>query len=137
MNLMFWRRKDRSSGAGKPDRSAPAADLGTAPTIPRGMAVLLSFGGAAAAIFGLWALQGVAAPVFLALVLTICAHPVRGALERIRVPRGVATILAILLVFALLAGFVAALLIALTQFTTLLPQFTPQPALTTTRGKRS
>ncbi|MCP2032656.1 putative PurR-regulated permease PerM [Okibacterium sp. HSC-33S16] len=106
-------------------RDAEAGSSSPSP-LPRATVVLLSLGGASATIFGLWAIQPVAAPVALALVLSICAHPVRGALERIRVPRGVATVLAILLVVALLAGFVASLLIALTQFTTLLPQFTPQ-----------
>ncbi|MET4639556.1 AI-2E family transporter [Mycetocola sp. 2940] len=127
MNLHFWRRAERPAAVRKPapDEPGTAAEAGTT-GFPRVTVVLLGLGGAAATVFGLWALQPVAAPVALALVLTICAHPVRGALERIRVPRGVATVLAILLVFALLAGFVAALLVALTQFTTLLPQFTPQ-----------
>lgn len=127
MNLNFWRRNKRPVDVQKPVEHDVVAetDAGRA-ALPRVAVVLLSFGSAAAAVFGLWALQSVAAPVALALVLTICAHPVRGALERIRVPRGVATVLAILLVFALLAGFVGALLVALTQFTTLLPQFTPQ-----------
>lgn len=126
-NLHFWRRVERPTDVRKPAEQDPGldAEAGRA-ALPRATIVLLGLGGAAAAVFGLWALQGVAAPVALALILTICAHPVRGALERIRVPRGVATVLAIMLVFALLAGFVAALLIALTQFTTLLPQFTPQ-----------
>lgn len=126
MNLSFWRRKDRTAGAKEPVRPSPAVEVDNPSAFPRMMVVLVSLGGAAAATFGLWALRGVAAPIVLALVLTICAHPVRGLLERIRVPRGVATVLAILLVFALLAGFVGALLVALTQFTTLLPQFAPQ-----------
>ncbi|MET1052780.1 MAG: AI-2E family transporter [Mycetocola sp.] len=121
--MSFWRRKNRVTGSPEP---APPVDAGVPAVFPRATIVLLSLGGATAAIFGVWALRSVAAPVALALVLTICAHPVRGALERIRVPRPVATVLAILLVFALLAGFVAALLVAVTQFTTLLPQFTPQ-----------
>ncbi len=126
MNLRFWRRDPRSPGA---EETSPAgmADRGSErPMLPHATVILLSLGGAAAAMFGLAAIQSVVAPLALALVLTICAHPVRGALERIRVPRGVATVLAILIVFALLAGFVAALLVALAQFTTLLPQYMPQ-----------
>jgi len=88
--------------------------------------ILMGCGGAAAAAFGLWAVRGIAAPVLLALVLTICAHPIRAVLERIRVPRGAATVTAMLLVFALLAAFAAALVIALAQFTTLIPEYTPQ-----------
>lgn len=87
--------------------------------------ILMACGGAAAAVFGLWAIRGVVAPIVLALVLTICAHPIRAVLERIRVPRGVATVVAMLLVFALLACFVGAFLVALAQFTTLVPQYTP------------
>ncbi|GGE90658.1 AI-2E family transporter [Mycetocola zhadangensis] len=126
MNLRFWRRGERSPDVARPPQPE-SNDYSESPgTLPRATIILLSLGGGAAALFGLAAVQTVAAPVALSLVLTICAHPVRGALERIRVPRGVATILAILLVFALLAGFVAALLIALTQFTTLLPQYVTQ-----------
>lgn len=126
MNLRFWRR-----GAGAaPDRGAAppvAADpLPTASGPPRVAFILMGCGGAAAAAFGLWAVHGIAAPVLLALVLTICAHPIRAVLERIRVPRGAATVIAMLLVFALLAAFAAALVIALAQFTTLIPEYTPQ-----------
>jgi AI-2 transport protein TqsA len=126
MNLRFWRR-----GAGAaPDRGAalPAAaePLPTASGPPRVAFILMGCGGAAAAAFGLWAVRGIAAPVLLALVLTICAHPIRAVLERIRVPRGAATVTAMLLVFALLAAFAAALVIALAQFTTLIPEYTPQ-----------
>ncbi|WP_312672742.1 AI-2E family transporter [Microbacterium sp.] len=104
-----------------------AADpLPTASGPPRVAFILMGCGGAAAAAFGLWAVRGIAAPVLLALVLTICAHPIRAVLERIRVPRGAATVTAMLLVFALLAAFAAALVIALAQFTTLIPEYTPQ-----------
>jgi AI-2 transport protein TqsA len=130
MNLRFWHRKEQPPDAeGKvPDASAGTIGISSAipPVTPRAMIILLSLGGAAAAVFGLWALRGVAAPVALALVLTICAHPVRAALERIRVPRPVATVAAILLVVGLVASFIGALLIAVGQFSALLPEFTPQ-----------
>lgn len=88
--------------------------------------ILLGLAGAVVIIFGVSALRGVVAPVFLALVLTICASPLRVWLEQIGVKRGVATVTAILAVFAVLAGFVAAMVIAVAQFATLLPQFAPQ-----------
>ena len=94
--------------------------------MPRATIILLGLAGATVTVFGLSAMRGVAAPVALALVLTICAHPIRAVLERRRVPRGVATVTAILLVFALLAAFVAAFIVALTQFTILIPEYTAQ-----------
>ena len=123
MNLRFWRHDKHPVDAEEPET---ASALGEQTSEHRVAFILIGLGGAAAAVFGLWAVRGVAAPVFLALVLTICAHPIRAVLEKKRVPRGVATITAMLLVFALLAAFVGSFLIALAQFTTLIPEFTPQ-----------
>ena len=123
MNLRFWRHDKHPVDA---EESETASALGEQTSEHRVAFILIGLGGAAAAVFGLWAVRGVAAPVFLALVLTICAHPIRAVLEKKRVPRGVATITAMLLVFALLAAFVGSFLIALAQFTTLIPEFTPQ-----------
>jgi len=96
------------------------------PTFPRGTAILLAFGGAAVAGFGLSAVRNVFIPVFLALVLTICVSPIRHSMHRRGIPRGIATGTTIAAVFGLLAGFVAVLLAALGQFAALLPQFAPQ-----------
>ena len=88
--------------------------------------ILMGLGGATITAFGIAAIQGVFAPVFLALVLTICVHPLRIALERRGVPRGLATGSVVITVFLLLAAFVTALIVAFAQFATLLPQFAPQ-----------
>ncbi|MGY4858157.1 AI-2E family transporter [Cryobacterium sp. AP23] len=88
--------------------------------------ILMGLGGATVAVFGLAALAGIAAPILLALVLTICAHPVRRGLERHGVPRGLATGSVVATVFVVLAAFVAALGLALGQFAALLPQFADQ-----------
>jgi AI-2 transport protein TqsA len=94
--------------------------------LPRSTTILLSLAAATVAAAGLWALQSIVAPVLLALVLTICAHPLRVRLERAGVPRGLATGSVVIAVFVLLAGFVAALILAVAQFATLLPQFAAQ-----------
>jgi AI-2 transport protein TqsA len=91
--------------------------------MPRSTSILIGLGGATVAIFGLAAIAGIAAPVLLALVLTICAHPIRRGLERRGVPRGLATGSVVAAVFIVLAAFVAALALALAQFAELLPQF--------------
>lgn len=94
--------------------------------VPRATSILLALAGATVAAFGLAAISSIAGPVLFSLVLTITVQPVRVALEKRGVPRGVATVSVILAVFALLAGFITALFIALGQFASLLPQFAPE-----------
>ncbi|GAA2021985.1 AI-2E family transporter [Agromyces tropicus] len=108
---------------GTDDAAGPPRAAGA---LPRASILLLGVAGAVVVAFGLAAASSVVAPAFLALVLTICVHPVRIALIRGGVPVGLATGGAIVAVFGLLAGFVATLVFALAQFTTLLPQYTPE-----------
>ncbi|GAA3922925.1 hypothetical protein GCM10022382_30890 [Microbacterium invictum] len=88
--------------------------------------ILLAFGGAALASFGIAAIASIFASVFFALVLTICVYPVRRWLEARGVPRGLATVAVLVAVVALLAAFIGALIVSFGQFLTLLPQYTPQ-----------
>jgi predicted PurR-regulated permease PerM len=94
--------------------------------LPRATAILLALAGATVTAFGLAAISSIAGPVLFALVLTITVQPVRIALERRGIPRGIATGSVIIAVFALLAGFFGALFLALAQFAQLLPEFGPQ-----------
>ena len=123
----WWRRRSASAGRAATGTPAPggtvAATAAPASALPRATVLLLGVAAATVAVFGMAAARSVVAPVFLALVLTICMHPVRRMLERRGVPRGLATGSAIVAVFALLAGFFAALYIALVQFTVLLPEY--------------
>lgn len=123
----MWRFFQRSSSPAPVAADAEVVEPALVThAMPRATIILLGLAGATVTVFGLSAMRGVFAPVAFALVLTICAHPIRAVLERRSVPRGVATVTAILLVFALLAGFVAAFIVALTQFTTLIPEYAPQ-----------
>jgi len=123
---MFGRRK----GATTPPRTGitaePRADPAPRPRLPRGALILAGLGGATLTAFGIAAIRGIVAPVFLALVLTISVHPLRTRLERMGVARGIATGAVITAVFLLLAAFVTALGVALAQFVALLPRFGPQ-----------
>lgn len=94
--------------------------------ISRATGILLALAGATVVAFGLASIRSIAAPVLFALILTITVQPVRVALERRGVPRGIATGSVIISVFALLAGFITLLFVALGQFAALLPQFAPQ-----------
>ncbi|ASD23233.1 AI-2E family transporter [Cryobacterium sp. LW097] len=127
----MWRRRSRKQP--QRDEAHPRGVASDEPVIVgppvsshRSTSILVGLGGATVAVFGLAAIAGIAAPILLALVLTICAHPVRRGLERRGVPRGLATGSVVATVFIVLAAFVAALGLALGQFATLLPQFSSQ-----------
>ncbi len=90
---------------------------------PRGTAIVVTLAAAVIVGIGASAIRDILAPVLLTLVLTICANPVRTWLERRGVGHGLATGSVILVVFLLLSGFVYTFMIALAQFTTLLPTF--------------
>lgn len=92
-------------------------------TAPRTLVVLL--GGAAAVIIvaGLRSSSELVAPAFLALVLTICAHPLRGWLARYRVPGWLATTAVIVTVYVVLLALVLAMVISVARLAELLPQY--------------
>jgi len=85
--------------------------------------IMLGLGGAVLVGFGIAGLAPIIAPVFLAIILTICVHPLRVALERRGVPRGIATGSVIIAVMLLLFVFGYTVLVAFGQFAALLPQF--------------
>lgn len=93
---------------------------------PRNAYLLMGLGGAVLATIGISAIASILAPVLFALVLTICVHPLRDALERRGVPRSLATGSEIIAVFVLLLLFWYAIVIAIGQFTELIPQFAPE-----------
>jgi len=129
---MWWARRRsrrRSRKEVAHESAAPAA-----PVVPpesggrehRNAFILAGIGGAVLAAFGLAAIAGIFAPVFFALVLTICVHPLRMAMERNGVSRGLATGSVIAAVFLLLLAFGFLGLVALAQFEDLLVEYAPE-----------
>jgi AI-2 transport protein TqsA len=115
---MWWSRKPVPAD---PDGDRAPVDAGSGDH--RNAFIMLGLGGAVVAAFGIAAAASIIAPVFLALILTICVHPLRVALEQRGVPRGIATGSVITAVTLLLVGFGYAVLVAFGQFAALLPQF--------------
>ena len=93
---------------------------------PRATVILLGLAAATVTGIGISGLRGILAPTLLTLVLTICAAPVRARLSARGVPRGIATAAIVLVVFGMLAAFAYAILIALTQFSAMLPTYSEQ-----------
>jgi AI-2 transport protein TqsA len=91
--------------------------------LPRGLMILI---GAASAVFvvaGLRSAAGLIGPIFLALVLTIAVHPVRGYVMRRNWPGWAGTLIGLVAVYLLVLGLAAALVLAIARFATLLPEY--------------
>lgn len=128
--LMWWTKK-RSPAVTAPLEPSAASTPPEAIVVRdehRNAFILMGIGGGTVAIFGLAAISGIFAPVFLAFVLTICVHPLRLWLEARGVPRGIATGSVILAVTLLLVALGYAILIAIGQFGTLLADFSDEIA---------
>jgi AI-2 transport protein TqsA len=91
--------------------------------LPRGLLILLGFAAAVITVAGLKSISGLVAPAFLALVLTIGVHPLRGWLVRRGFPGWVATVVMILTVYAILLGLALSLVVSIARFATLLPTY--------------
>ncbi|RDV44111.1 AI-2E family transporter [Leifsonia sp. ku-ls] len=104
----------------------PDAEQGGGSGVGRGLRILLGLAAGVVISFGMAAIGGILAPTLLALVLTICAQPVRVWLERHGTPQGLATGAVGLTVFALLAAFIGVLWVAVAQFVGMLPQYQAQ-----------
>jgi len=91
--------------------------------LPRGLLILLGFAAAVITVAGLKSISGLVAPAFLALVLTIGVHPLRGWLVRHGFPGWAATVVMILTVYAILIALALSLVVSIARFATLLPSY--------------
>jgi AI-2 transport protein TqsA len=101
-------------------------ESGVARALPLWLVVVLGVAGAAGALWGIHASRWILAPVVLAFVLTVVAHPLVAALERRRLPRAVAVAVAVLLVDGGLLAFGLALVVSFGQLATVLPQYSTE-----------
>jgi AI-2 transport protein TqsA len=92
--------------------------------------VLLTLAAATVAIAGLHMARGVTAPLAIAALVVMVAHSVRVPLERRGVPSAVATAAVIAVAYLILLVMGVLLLIAVSQFVGLLPQYADQLAAT-------
>ncbi|PPL20311.1 AI-2E family transporter [Microterricola pindariensis] len=92
----------------------------------RGVVILVGLAAGTVVAVGMSSIRSILGPVLLTVVLTICAQPVRTALERRGVPRGLATGSVVLVLFAGLAGLAYTFVIAVTQFVAMLPDYADQ-----------
>ena len=93
------------------------------PALPRTLVVLLGMAAAVIVVAGLHNISELIGPAFLALVLTICAHPLRHWLVGHHVPRWLATTAVIVTVYLVLLGLVLSLIVSIARLVELLPQY--------------
>lgn len=93
--------------------------------LPRGVLVLIGFAAAVIVIGGLKASSDIFAPAFLALVLTVLAHPLRGWLDR-WMPSWAASLVCTVAIYLLIVGLALAVVVSVARFATLLPQYTDE-----------
>lgn len=122
----WWPFSRRPKPSPPPPPPGPDASVGTDAPGGRGVRILLGLSGVVVVSFGMHAIGSILAPTLLALILVICAQPVRAWLTRHGTPAGIATGAVALTTFALLAGFAALLVIAFAQFAGMLPQYADQ-----------
>lgn len=93
--------------------------------LPRILVVILGLAAAVITIAGMRAASGILAPTFLALVVTIAAHPLRRYLSG-RIPSWAATVICMLVVYLVVIGLAIALIASVARLATLLPQYESQ-----------
>jgi AI-2 transport protein TqsA len=107
-----------------PETGSTSVGVPPAPAgIPRWLLLLAGLAAGTVAVAGLRSVAWLVAPVFLALVVVIALAPVQSRLQRMGVPRWVATTVLLVLVWAVLLAFVALLVISAAQFAALLPDY--------------
>lgn len=91
--------------------------------LPRGVLILVGLAAATITVAGMRSIADILGPVFLALVLTIAATPIRGMLTRRGVPRWLGTLAAIIAVYLGVVLLTASIVVAGARFAHLIPAY--------------
>jgi AI-2 transport protein TqsA len=94
--------------------------------LSRGLLLIVGIAAALVAALGLKAFTDVVGPLFLAVVLSIVVHPVRGLSRRFRLPGWVGVILSLVAVYLIVAGLVLIVVLCGVQLAALLDESGPQ-----------
>jgi AI-2 transport protein TqsA len=111
-----------ASGASE-SGSSSVEPQATPPGVPRWLLLLAGLATATIAVAGVRAIAWLVGPVLLALVVVVALAPVQSWLQRVGVPRWLATTVLLLLVVAVLLSFVTLLVVSAAQFAALLPDY--------------
>lgn len=91
--------------------------------LPRAVVVMLGLAGAIIVIAGVKSFASVIGPAVFALILTVAIHPLQSWLRRKGFPAWLAVIIGIIAVYSILLGLLAALVVSIARFATILPAY--------------
>lgn len=91
--------------------------------LPRALILLLGLAAAVVVIAGMKSIASILGPTVLALMLVIAAHPLRNWLERRGFAPWATVTITLLLIYAILIGLVAALVVSVARFAAILPEY--------------
>jgi AI-2 transport protein TqsA len=91
--------------------------------LPRGLIVLLGLAAGVSAAAGIQVMAWLVGPLFLALTIVICVSPLQAWLRRHGFPRWTATLVLVLVVYAVLLGIVAVVMVSVARLATELPRY--------------
>ena len=94
--------------------------------LPRGLVILLGLGAATHAVAGMKAASGIIAPTMLGVVLVLTVAPASGRLRRWGAPSWAAGLATIGLVYLILIGMVASLVLCAAQLAEIIPRYADQ-----------
>lgn len=92
-------------------------------TVPRGFLTLATVAAAVITVAGLKSISELLAPAFLAVVLTIAAHPLRRFLTSRGVPGWLTTAILVVTVYAVVLSLVLSLVVAVARLAELMPAY--------------
>ena len=107
-------------------RSSAEEALANDARLPRIVLVLVVGAGLTVTLAGVRSMQEIAAPTFLALVLTIAAHPLRARLARSKLPGWAASLITLLTTYLVILAVCLMLLVSLGRLAVLLPRYEPE-----------
>ena len=104
----------------------PADGTVTRNILPRGLIILLGLASLVVTLAGVRSIAWLVGPVFLALILVIAVAPVQTWMRRRGWPGWLSTLVLILLVYAVLLGMIASIVVSIARLATELPQYANQ-----------
>src|SRR5690349_6359145 len=94
--------------------------------MPRGLVIMLGAAAAVITVAGIQASAWLITPMLLALIIVIVVSPAHRWLRRRGFPAWAATAGLVLLVYAILIGFVLVMIVSVARLVDLLPEYTEQ-----------
>lgn len=97
---------------------------GARAALPRAVIILLGVAAAMIAAVGLREVAAIAAPTFLALTLVITVHPLLTFLVRHKIPKWLAGLVCLIVVYIVVLGLMGALALSIAQLIIVMPDYT-------------